>query len=104
MISEMGGSYMTVSVTMSMTTMTVLSVMLGVMSMSESLNNSIKTAMGPSFIFDYSDCAICLLERVRSFHVLSISVFVLFFLIAGVRVVDSIFKIVFNMALNIKKK
>lgn len=97
----MGGSHMTLSVAMSMTTMaTMLSVMLWVMGMSESLNHSIEAAVRSCFVFDYSDCPIGLLEGVGSLHVVTVSVFMLLFDIAGVRVVHWISEIVFCWTLN----
>lgn len=86
---------MAMCVAMPMTPMTsVVSIVLRMMSMSESLYYSIETTVWSSFIFDYSNCAISLLEGIRSLNVVAVSVFMLFFNVACVGIMYLIFEIV----------
>lgn len=94
-VTIVGCSHMTLGIAVSVTAVSsVVSVMLRMMGMSESLHYSIETAVRSSLVFDYSDCAISLLEGIRSLNVVPVPVLVLFFDITSVRVVDFVFEFV----------
>lgn len=101
-IAVMSGTDVTVSVPMPMTPIaSMVSVVLWMMCMSESLDYSIETTVWSSFILDYSNGAISLFKGVWSLNVMSISMFTLFFYITSVRIMYFIFKIVFYWSLKI---
>lgn len=80
-----------------------VSVMSGMLSVSNPFNNRIETGMRSRNVLDNSQSAISFLHRVTSFHVVTIAMLELRFLVAGVRVVHSILEFVMRRSLNKRK-
>lgn len=71
-----------------------VSVVFRVVSVSQPLHDGVETGVGSGDVLHDPHCTVSLLEGVRSFDVVAVPVFVLLLLVAGVWVVDRVFKVV----------
>lgn len=104
MVTKVGCSYVAVGTT-AVPTMVPMSmtVVLRMVGMSNSFHHSIEACVGTRDVIDHTNSAVGLLERVRSFHVVTISIFVLFLLVAGMGIVDRVVKMIVSWPLKINK-
>lgn len=76
-----------------------MSIMLGVVSVSNPLHYSIETIVRSSNVVDNTNCTICFFESIWSFQVVTISVFILFFFVPSVWIMDQVVKMVMSWVL-----
>lgn len=91
-----GTSYSTVSMTVAMFT-----IMSRVLCMTNSFNNSFKTAVRTRFVFDYTVSSIGFFQGITSSKVIPMSVFMLRFVIVSMGIMYTIFEFVLSMTLKL---
>lgn len=100
-------AYMTLSTAMaSVVAMApmMLAIILRMVSVSQPLHYGIEATVWPNYIVHYPNGTVSLFEGIWSFHMMPIPVFILFFLITSVRVVNRVVKVIMSWTLCNKKR